>query len=178
MAGDLKKEITKTLDFLKERLKQIRTGRANTAIADNIQVEVYGTKMPLNQLATLTVPEAKTILISPWDKSNLGIIAKAIQASDLGINPVVEGDSIRLTLPPMTEERRNELVKVVKDELENARVSIRNERKKALQALERDSAESKDAKERIEKQIDEDVGKANEEIGRLGEAKESEITSL
>lgn len=178
MIDDLKKKLAKSLEFLREKLKQIRTGRANTAIVENVQVAAYGTKMPINQLATLTIPEAKTILITPWDKANLEVISKAIQASEIGINPTVESDSIRLNLPPMTEDRRKELVKVVKDELENARISVRNERKQTLQAIDRITDMGKDEKERLEKQVGEEVKKANDEIESIGSAKETEIMSL
>ena len=178
MIDELKKRLQKTLEFLKEKFKQIRTGRANIALVENVQVEAYGTKMPMNQLATITVPEAKTILISPWDKANVELIVKAIQSADIGINPSVEGESVRLVLPPMTEERRKELVKVVKDELETGRISVRGARKETLQALGRQEGMGEDEKERIEKQIDEEVRLANEEIERIGSAKETEIMSL
>jgi len=178
MIDDLKKRLQKTLEFLKEKLKQIRTGRANIALVENVQVEAYGAKMPMNQLATITVPEAKTILITPWDKANVELIVKAIQSADIGINPSVEGESVRLVLPPMTEERRKELVKVVKDELELGRISIRGARKEILQMLDKTEGMGEDEKERIEKQVDEEVKKANEEIERIGEAKEAEIMSL
>lgn len=178
MTDELKKRLAKSLEFLREKLKQIRTGRANIALVENVSVEAYGTKMPLNQLATITIPEAKMIMISPWDKANLELIVKAIQKAELGINPVVDGDSVRLVLPPMTEERRKELVKVVKDELENSRISVRNARKEALQALDHQEGMGEDEKERIEKQVDEEVKKANEEIERLGTTKEAEVLSL
>lgn len=181
MGDEIKKRAQKSLEYLKEQLKGIRTGRANAALVENIEVEVYESTMPLKQLATISVPEARSILIAPWDKTTLEPIEKAILKAEIGVTPSVGDDSIRINLPTMTEEKRKELVKVVKDELENARVSVRNIRKELLQELEKTNDEenvSEDDEKRQREEIDQAVKKINEEIEEIGEKKESEIMSL
>lgn len=178
---ELKPRLLKTVDYLKDQLKKIRTGRANTALVENIEVEVYGSKMPINQLATVSVPEARSILIAPWDKNNIEVISKAIQAAEIGINPSVAEESIRINLPPMTEEKRKDLVKVVKDNMEKARVSVRNIRKEYVQYVDeglRESLISEDAAERKRKEIDDVVKEINEKIEKMGEDKEKEIMTV
>ncbi|MEI7425969.1 MAG: ribosome recycling factor, partial [Candidatus Moraniibacteriota bacterium] len=118
----------KTIAHFKEDLGKIRTGRASTAIVDNLMVEYYGTRSPLKQVASISVPEPRTIVISPWDKGALLIIEKAIKESDLGLNPMNDGQIIRINVPALTEDRRKEFVKMLNQEAENARVAVRKGR--------------------------------------------------
>jgi ribosome recycling factor len=159
----------------------IRTGRASTALVDRILVDYYGTSTPLNQLASISVPESTTVVIQPWDRSALGAIEKAIQKSDVGITPNVDGTVVRLNIPPLTEERRRELVKVVHKRMEEARVEIRNHRRDEVDAVKRrekngeiGADESHREVERIEKLTHRWI----EEVDRVGAAKEQEVLEV
>ena len=138
-----------TLEFLEETLSRIRAGRANAKILDGVRVDYYGTMSPLASVATVTVPDAKTILIQPWEKSMLKEVEKAILNSDVGITPENNGEVIRLGIPPLTEERRKQLVKQVKQEAEEAKVSIRNSRRDGID----------EAKKAVKNGMPEDMGK-------------------
>lgn len=124
-----------TVDFLEESLAQIRAGKANPRILDGIKLEYYGSMTPLSGVASINTPDAKTIVIQPWEKSTLSIIEKAIINSDLGLNPNNDGEVIRLSIPPLTEERRKALAKQSKQEAEDAKISIRNARRDAIDAV-------------------------------------------
>ena len=128
-------KMDKSIQSLKKEISTLRTGRANTNMLDNIKVDVYGQNMPINQLATLSVPEARMISVQVWDKTNLNLIESAIQKSDLGINPQIDGQILRLRIPDLTEERRNELIKVLKNMCEKGKVAIRNIRRDANEDL-------------------------------------------
>jgi len=132
---ELKDNMEKGTRFLEKSLSKVRTGRASLSLLDGIKVEYYGTPTPLNQVATLSVPESRQILISPWDVSVIGAIEKAIQKSDLGLTPVNDGKVIRINIPPLTEERRRELAKVVKKTVEEGKVALRNIRRDANEQL-------------------------------------------
>jgi ribosome recycling factor len=171
----------KTIEALKRELNTIRTGRATPALVEYIKVDAYGVSTPLNQIATISVPEAKQLVIQPWDRSTLASIQKAILQSDLGLNPINDGTSIRLVIPPPTEERRKDLVKVVRRRVEEARVTIRNLRREAMEELKRlesekeiSQDENKRALDRLQKLTDSFVGKANE----VGQDKEAEIMEI
>src|SRR5574340_1590077 len=125
----------KTLEALKNDLGKVRTGRAHTGILDHVQVDYYGSMMPINQVANVTLLDARTIGVAPWDKKMLPLVEKAIRESDLGLNPASTGDILRVPMPPLTEERRKDLIKVVRHEAENARVAVRNLRRDANHAL-------------------------------------------
>ena len=177
----IKPKLQKSVDFLIDQLKQIRTDRANVSLVEHIEVEAYGTKMPINQLATISIPDPRTILITPWDKSNIEPIVKAIQTSNLGINPVVLEDGIKLVLPPMTAERRQELIRIVKQEVENARVAIRNIRKEWMKKYDEEAEKlniSKEERRKVEEKIDRIVGEFNEQVNKIGDQKESELSSV
>ena len=131
----MKDKMEKSTESFKGELAKIRTGRASASLLDTIKVDAYGTQMPLNQVATVTVPESRVIAIQAWDKKLMGQIEKAIQKSDLGMNPVNDGKIIRITIPQLTEERRKELVKVVKKITEDHRVAVRNCRRDAIDTL-------------------------------------------
>ncbi|HEV2528725.1 MAG TPA: ribosome recycling factor [Thermomicrobiales bacterium] len=175
---DAESRMDKALDALRRDLEGVRTGRASTALVDRITVESYGTIMPLNQVAGISVPEARMIVIQPWDKGTIGAIEKAIQRSDLGLNPNNDGSSIRINLPPLTEERRKQLVKVVHSNVEDAKVSIRNVRRDAMSTLKELSDEgeiSEDDGKRGSSQVDDVTKKHVEEADRIGKSKEQEI---
>ena len=129
--------MNKSIDALKHKFASIRTGRASTALLDGITVDYYGTPSPINQVANISVPEPRMIVIAPWDKSMMPAIEKAIMMSDLGLNPNNDGEQIRLAIPQLTEERRKEIVKVVNKEAEDAKVAVRNIRRDANDALKR-----------------------------------------
>src|SRR5918992_11270 len=139
MTDDLRRDVdgrmSRAIDAMERDFGAIRTGRASTALVERVAVEYYGTSTPLNQLASISVPEAHSIVIQPWDRSALGAIEKAILRSDLGLTPNVEGTVGRLNTPPLTEERRKELVKLVHKRMEEARVEIRNHRRDAADAI-------------------------------------------
>ncbi|HUU41477.1 MAG TPA: ribosome recycling factor [Desulfatiglandales bacterium] len=144
---ELKENMEKHIEFLKKSFNKVRTGRASTALLDGIKVEYYGTLTPLNQVATLSVPESQLIIISPWDGSVIGNIEKAIQKSELSLVPTNDGKIIRISIPPLTEERRKELVKIVKKMAEECKINLRNSRRDAnnqLKKLEKEGEVSED----------------------------------
>ncbi|MGI6081477.1 MAG: ribosome recycling factor [Limnochordia bacterium] len=159
----------------------VRTGRANPAILDRVSVDYYGTATPISQLATVSVPEPRLITIQPWDRSALKDIERAILQSDLGLTPVNDGQIIRLAIPPLTEERRKELARLVRKEAEDKRVAVRNIRRDAneqLKAMQKSSDISEDEAKRAEKQTQELTDKYIKEIDALLQAKEQEIMEV
>ena len=169
------------LRALEEDLAGIRTGRATPALVERLEVEYYGTPTPLMQLASISVPEPRQLLIKPFDPSTLRAIERAIQTSDLGINPNNDGKNIRLILPQLTEERRRELVKVVHHRVEEARVAIRNVRrdvKKDLKEFEDEKLISEDERKRAEDKLDDLTKEYIEKAEALGERKEKEVMEV
>jgi ribosome recycling factor len=159
----------------------IRTGRASTSLVERLSVDYYGTQTPLNQLASISVPESTTIVIQPWDRGVLGAIEKAIQKSDVGITPNVDGTAVRLNIPPLTEERRKELVKQVNKRMEEAKVEVRNHRRDALDAIrkqEKDGEIGADESHREQESLEKLTHKWTDEIDRLGAAKEAEVLEV
>jgi ribosome recycling factor len=185
MIADVKKtaeqKMHKSVDALKTDLGKVRTGRAHTGILDHITVDYYGTQMPLNQVANVTLLDARTIGISPWEKKMGAVIEKAIRDSDLGLNPSTQGEIIRVPMPALTEERRRELIKVVKGEAENARVAVRNLRRDAIHHL-KDLLKQKDVSEDDERRAQEDIQKLTDrfiaEIDKLLAAKETDLMAV
>ncbi len=176
-----KESMRAAITHLQEEFSTIRSGRANASMVDRLNVEYYGSNVPLQQLASFSVPEARQLLIVPFDKGALQSIEKAIQASDLGINPTNDGNSIRLTFPPLTEDRRKELVKIAKAKAEDARVSSRNARRVArqeLEKLEKDGEISKDDIERAEKDLDKTTTEIVNEIDAMSNTKEAELMEV
>lgn len=174
-------DLTKVIDFFKKDISALRTGRANPAILDHILVEAYGTKTALVGLASITVPEARSIIVSPWDKSIAKDIEKAIVAADLGINPVNEGDKIRLAMPQLTEENRNELVKKLNEKMETARISLRKTRdeiKELIEAAFKSKTVNEDDKFRFFKELDEEIARQNDEIKKIKDKKSEEIMTI
>ena len=173
-------KMQKTLDVLAKELAAVRAGRANPAVLDKITVEYYGAPTPLNQVAAISTPDPRTLAVQPWDGSVLKAIEKAIQTSDLGINPQNDGSVIRLVFPPLTEERRKELVKQIKGEAENARISIRNIRRDVVEAFKKAQKEgmpedmAKDGETSAQKLTDKYMKKVDE----LFAAKEAEVMTV
>jgi ribosome recycling factor len=169
------------IEHYKQSLSSLRTGRANAALVDNVSIDVYGAKTPLMHVASISVPDAKTIAIQPWDKGNLGPIEKAILASNIGLQPVNDGVLIRLSVPPMTEERRKEMAKVIGQLSEEARVGIRSIREDLLKDIKRQEEDNEmtsddviDAKADLQTTVD----SYNEKIKELAAVKEKEIMTI
>ena len=171
-------KMKKVVAHTRSDFSSIRTGRAAPALVEKIQVEYFGSEVPMQQLAGFNVPEARQLLITPYDKGAIGAIEKALQQSDLGLNPSNDGVSIRLTFPPLTQERRKELVKVVKNMSEDGKIALRNQRRQTrqeLDALEKDGDLSKDELERAEKELDKIIHAHEAEISEALAAKEREL---
>ena len=185
MIADVKKvaeqKMQKSVEALKADLGKVRTGRAHTGILDHIQVDYYGTPTPINQLANLSLLDARTIGVAPWDKKMANVIEKAIRDSDLGLNPATVGDLVRVPMPALTEERRRDLIKVVRHEAENARVAVRNIRRDANTHL-KDLLKDKKVAEDAERRGQEDVQKLTDryiaEIDKQLHAKEADLMAV
>ena len=178
---EISEKMNKTIASFKKDLNALRTGRANPAMLDLIRIDVYGQKMPINQLATITVPEARTISIQVWDKNNVKLVDSEIQKSNLGVNPQVDGQIIRIHIPQLTEERRKELTKVLKNLGEKAKVSIRNIRRECNDAIKNflkekkiSEDESKNHESEVQKSTDENISL----IEKILIDKEKEILNL
>ncbi len=173
--------MSKSVSHLSEELGAVRAGRANTSLLKNVNVEAYGSMMPLNQTANVTTPDARTIMIKPWDKTMLEEIEKALMKSNIGLTPQNDGEQIRLNIPPLTEERRRDLVKQVKGLGENAKVSIRNSRKDAIQGIQKTGKEesvSEDTIKGYESEIQELTDKHSKSVDNLITRKEEEIMTV
>ena len=178
---DCHDKMRKAVEHLKGEFGAVRTGRANPGLVEKLRVEAYGEELPLQQLAGFSVPEPRLLVISPYDKSQIKAIEKAIQGSDLGVTPSNDGAVIRLSFPQLTEERRKELVKVVKHRAEEGRVAVRNVRRQArhdLEALEKEGEISKDDLARVEKDLEKHTHDVVAEIDVLLEHKEQELLEV
>ena len=179
--ADAEDRMAKAVEALRRELATVRTGRANPALVDHLRVDYYGTPTPLKQLASVMVPEARLLTIQPWDKGSLTAIEKAIQKSDLGLNPTNDGSLIRLAIPPLTEERRRELVRMVHKKVEEGRVAIRNIRRDAHSML-RDLLHDKEISEDQEHNAQEELQKVTDrfiaEADRVGQEKEEELLEV
>jgi ribosome recycling factor len=179
--ADLQRRMEKTVEALQRELQTVRTGRATPALVERLQVDYYGTPTPLQQIAAIHATDVRTLTIQPWDRKALGEIERAIQKSDLGLNPNNDGQVIRLVMPPLTEERRRELVKVVHKKVDEAKVAVRNIRRDAHDTL-RDQEKKKEitaddlkrGTERLQKTTDKFI----EAVEKVGQAKEHEIMEL
>lgn len=171
-------KMKKTHESLVRTLATIRTGRATPVLLDRIVVEAYGSEVPINQVATVGTPEARMLTIQPFDKKNLTAIEKAIQKSDLGINPTNDGSMIRLIFPPLTEERRKELVKQAKKMTEEAKVSMRNIRRDAMDGLKKLKDAPEDEVKKAQEEIQKLLDKSIDELGKVLSAKEKEIMEV
>ncbi|KRE98577.1 ribosome recycling factor [Frateuria sp. Soil773] len=178
---DAQTRMGKSIDSLKHDLTRLRTGRASTALVDGIKVPAYGSEMPLNQVASVALGDARSIIITPFDKSLVGPVEKAIMASDVGITPTTAGTVIRLNMPPLTEERRRELAKHVAHEGENAKIAIRNVRRDAMQKV-KDLLKDKQITEDDERRADDEIQKLTDrfvkEVDAVVKHKEEELMAL
>jgi ribosome recycling factor len=174
-------KMARAVEAMERDFQGIRTGRASTSLVERIHVDYYGTQTPLNQLAGISVPEAHQIVIQPWDRGVLGAIEKAIIKSDIGLMPQVDGTVVRLNIPPLTEERRKEIVRVVHKRMEEARVEIRNLRREAADALKREEREGDVGADEAHRQLDQ-VQRLTDrfiaDVDRLGGAKEEEVLAV
>ncbi len=176
-----KTRMEKAVDDFRKELATVRTGRANTSLLDSIRVDYHGTPMPVNQLGTVTTPDATMIVVSPWDPTVVPLIDKAIRTSDLGLNPTNDGKVVRVPIPSLTEERRKEIVKHLHKVLENHRTAVRNVRrdlKEAIEKLEKDKKISEDEKKRGLEELEKVSHAETKKIEDLSAAKEKEIMSL
>lgn len=178
---DLKSSIKKAEESLRRELAKVRTGRANPDVLDGVRVEYYGTPTPLKQMASISVPEPRMILLKPFDRSTISTIERAIGAADLGLNPSNDGEIIRIPMPPLTEERRRDLVKQVHHRLEEARVAIRNIRRDVhndMREYEKEKLVSEDDLKRGEDQLQKLTDRFVEDVSKHGQTKEKEIMEV
>src|SRR3990170_599961 len=168
----------KAIENTKHELATIRSGKATTSLLDTVKVEAYGQHMPLNQVASVAAPEARLLTVQPWDKALLGAIERALQASDIGLNPSNDGTVIRIPLPPLTEERRKELVKVVHKLAEEGRIAIRHARTEALAQIKKLEHVSEDDERRSEKEVQKLHDDAIKQVDALVKGKEQEIMEV
>jgi ribosome recycling factor len=176
-----KVKMTAAIEHFKNDLKNIRTGRANPGLVEHIMVEVYGSSMRLKDVASISIPEARMLLISPFDPQTASTIGKSIEKANLGLNPIVDAQSVRIKIPPMTEEIRNKMVKICHDEREQAKISIRNIRREANDLARKQKADgimAEDVLKKTEKAIQELTDKSCKEVDDLCEKKEKELSSI
>ena len=185
MINDIKQDalsrMHKTIEAFKIELSKIRTGRAHVSLLNHISVDFYGSEVPIGQAANLSVEDARTLVVTPWDKSMVPVIEKAIMRSDLGLNPSTAGAVIRVPMPPLTEERRKELVKVVRELAENSRIAVRNIRRDAnndLKALLKDKDISEDEDHKGQDMVQQVTNQSTDEIEALLQTKEKELMEI
>ena len=174
-------KMQKSLETFKTNLGKVRTGRAHTGLLDHVMVDYYGSPMPINQTANITLLDARTISVQPWEKKMVAAVEKAIRESDLGLNPATQGDLIRVPMPPLTEERRKDLTKIVRGEAEEAKVAVRNVRRDANTHL-KDELKNKSISEDDERRAQDDIQKLTDryvaEVDKLLQAKEAELMAV
>jgi len=182
---DIRKQATekmaKSVDTLKHNLSKVRTGRAHAGLIDHLRVDYYGSEMPINQVANVTLADARTIQVQPFEKKMVQPVEKAIRDSDLGVNPATSGDVIRIPMPPLTEERRREMTKIVKHEGEDAKVAVRNIRRDAMQHLKdllKKSEIGEDEEKRAQDEVQKMTDKAIADIDRLVAEKEKDLMAV
>ena len=185
MIADVKKsaeqKMLKTVDALKHDYQKVRTGRAHTGLLDHIQVDYYGAMMPINKVANVTLADARTIAVQPWEKKMVQVVEKAIRDSDLGLNPATSSDVIRVPMPPLTEDRRRDLIKVVRHEAENARVAVRNVRRDAnehLKKLLKDHTISEDDERHAQTDVQKLTDRYIAEIDKVLQVKEADLLAV
>ena len=176
--ADLQRRMNGAVEALKHDLGGLRTGRASVTLLEPVHVEVYGANMPLNQVATISAPEPRMLSVQVWDRSNVGAVEKAIRSSGLGLNPISEGQTLRLPIPDLTEERRKELAKLASQYAEKARIAARNVRRDGMDALKQDEKKheiSEDERKRLETEVQKMTDETIKEIDAAASAKEKEI---
>ncbi len=175
------KELDRCIDHLKEELAQIRTGRATPELIEPVKVEAYGTISPLKNLANISVADTKSLVVQPWDKSVVDMIAKGIENANLGLSVISEGDKVRVILPDLSEERRKDLVKVMKERVETARISVRNVRREQMKELDemiKEGSIGEDEGKRQQEQVEKLVKERNEQIEELRDNKEKDLMTV
>lgn len=178
---DARTRMGKTIEALRQELSKLRTGRAHTSLLDHIRVSYYGSEVPLNQVANVSVQDPRTLGVAPWEKKMVPDVEKAIRDSDLGLNPVTTGDLIRVPLPALTEERRKDMIRLVRNEAEGARVAIRNIRRDAIHSLKellKEKEISEDDERRAEDEIQKITDKHVAEVDKVLEAKETDVMEI
>jgi len=185
MIADVKKsaeqKMQKTIDALKHDYQKVRTGRAHTGLLDHIQVDYYGAMMPINQVANITLADARTISVQPWEKKMVQVVEKAIRDSDLGLNPATSSDVIRVPMPPLTEDRRKDLIKVVRHEAENARIAVRNIRRDAnehLKKLLKEHTISEDDERHAQTDVQKLTDRYIAEVDKVLQTKEADLLAV
>ena len=176
--SDLQRRMHGAVEALKHDLGGLRTGRASTSLLEPVHVEVYGANMPLNQIATISAPEPRMLSVQVWDRSNVGPVEKAIRSANLGLNPVTDGQTLRLPIPDLTEERRKELAKLAGQYAEKAKIAVRNVRRDGMDALKADEKKheiSEDERKRFETEVQKMTDETIHEIDATAQAKEKEI---
>ena len=176
--ADLQRRMHGAVEALKHDLGGLRTGRASTSLLEPITVEVYGSHMPINQVASISAPEPRMLSVQVWDRSNVGAVEKAIRSSGLGLNPVTDGTTLRLPIPDLTEERRKELAKLTHQYAEKARIAVRNVRRDGMDALKTDEKKheiSEDERKRLETEVQKLTDETIKEVDAAAQAKEKEI---
>jgi len=177
----LKPQLDQTIEYYKGELAKIRVGRANPTMVEDIKVDCYGQKFPLKQLANINIPQPRVIIIQPWDKNILGEIRSAIEAYSSGLNPIIDGETIRINIPQLSEERRKELIKVLSQKTEEARISIRRRREEAwkeIQELEQQKEITEDEKYRAKDELQKLIDEYNKKINELEKNKEQDILTI
>ena len=181
ITNDTDEGMKRAVEAFKRDLQKIRTGRANTSMLDSVKVDYYGTPTPVNQVATVQVVDARLITVKPWEKNMIAVIDKAIRASDLGINPVADSELVRVPIPPLTNDRRKELAKVVGKQTEEARVAVRSARRDAMDMVkdaEKDKQITEDERKKGEAKVQELTDKYIGQVDDIAKAKEKEIMDL
>lgn len=180
--NDAEQRMHKSIDSLRQELSKLRTGRAHTSLLDHVTVDYYGTPTPINQVANVSVADARTLTVVPWDKNMVGAIEKALMTSDLGLTPATAGTTIRIPLPPLTEERRRDMIRLVRQEAEAARVAIRNIRRDAnneLKRLLKEKEVSEDDTRRAEEEIQKLTSRfIDQEVDAILQSKEKELLDI
>jgi len=179
--SDARTRMGKTIEALRQELSKLRTGRAHTSLLDHIRVSYYGSEAPLNQVANVSVQDSRTLGVAPWEKKMVPEVEKAIRDSELGLNPVTTGDLIRVPLPALTEERRKDMIRLVRNEAEGARVAIRNIRRDAIHSLKellKEKEISEDDERRAEDEIQKITDKHVAEVDKVLEAKETDVMAI
>lgn len=169
------------IGFFKNQLSSMRVGRGSLQLIEAIRAEVYGQSMPLNQIASVNMIDSSLVTVTPWDKSNLQAIVKAVQASNMGINPAIDSDSVRLPIPPLTEERRKEYIKILHTKSEEAKVTVRQIRKDLMETIEEDKKNGlmgEDEMTRLEKEVQKKVDATNQEIEKMAQEKEKDLMQV
>ena len=176
--NDVKRRMDGAVDVLSKEFAGLRTGRASASLLDPITVEVYGSRMPLNQIGTVNVPEPRMIIVQVWDNANVKAVEKAIRDAGLGLNPQTDGTNLRLPIPPLTEERRNDLKKIAGKYTETAKVSVRNVRRDAMDVIKKDKSGSEDDQKRLSDEIQKMTDQTIEKIDKMLSDKETDIMKV